>query len=60
MASISLDIGEIASREIRVSVRFQGVTRFRLRLKLAAAIMRLAGWISPVPVAVEFDHEART
>jgi len=60
MSSILLDINEIASSRLSVSVKFQGVARFRFRLKVAAAIMRLAGWISPVPVVVEVENEART
>lgn len=61
MSSIFLDINEIASTHLSVSVKVHGVARFSFRLKVATAVMRLAGWIMPVPVIVEIeDHEART
>ncbi len=60
MPPIFLDINEIASSRLSLSVKVQGVARFRFRLKVFAAIMRLAGWISPIPVVVEVENEART
>lgn len=61
MGSISLDINKIARGRLSVSLTLKGVRRFNFRLKVAIAVMRLAGWISPVPfdVAIE-EHEART
>ncbi|KUO53184.1 MAG: hypothetical protein APF82_00930 [Sphingomonadales bacterium BRH_c42] len=61
MASISLDINNIVRGRLSVSVTLKGVRLFNFRLKVAIAVMRLAGWISPVPfdVAVE-EHETRT
>lgn len=60
MASISLDIGAVASRNLSISVRFHGVKRFRFRMIIGVAFMRLGGWIMPVPVVMEVTNEART
>ncbi len=60
MASILLDINEVAKSRLSISVKFTGVARFNFRLKAAGWIMRLAGWISPVPIVVEVENEART
>lgn len=61
MASISLDICKIVKGRLAVSIALKGVVRFNLRLKLAIAIMRLAGFISPVPFIVTIeDYETRT
>lgn len=60
MGSILLDINEVASSRLSISTKFTGLVRFRFRLKVAVAIMRLAGWISPIPIDVEVENEART
>lgn len=60
MGSILLDINEVAQPRLSISVNFTGVARFSFRLKAAVAIMRLAGWISPIPIDVEVENEART
>lgn len=60
MGSILLDINEVAKSRLSLSVKFTGVVRFRFRVHAAIAIMRLAGWISPIPIDVEVENEART
>ena len=60
MGSILLDINEVASSRLSISAKFTGLVRFRFRLKVAVAIMCLAGWISPIPIDVEVENEART
>lgn len=60
MTSIRLDINKIASRNLSVSVKLVGVRRFGLRINAAAAVLRLAGWISPVPIVVGIEDEGQS
>jgi len=61
MASISLDIGKVVQGRLSVRLTLKGVKPFMFRLKLALAVVRMAGWISPIPFAVAIEeHEART
>lgn len=57
--SFSLDINKIA-KPVTIQIKVKGVGRFRTRLFVAGLVLRLAGLISPVPIEIEIDNEART
>jgi hypothetical protein len=57
--SFSLDISK-AAKAVTVQITVKGVRRFRARLFATGLVLRLAGLISPLPIEIEIDNEART
>lgn len=49
-----------ASRGITINIKLVGVRAWTLRLRAAIFVLRIAGLISPIPMAIDTGHEART
>jgi hypothetical protein len=55
----TVDVADAARKSLTILVRLTGVRRFSFRLKLACKILSLAGFVSPVPMRVDIENEAR-
>lgn len=40
-----------------ITIRIVGLRRFRIRVRLLTALLRIAGWVSPVPVVIDTGED---
>lgn len=60
MSEVRFKISDVVRRSgLEIRVRVEGIAAFRLRTKLAILIMRVAGFVSPVPLSIDVCDEAR-
>ncbi|MGW8202991.1 hypothetical protein ACWGM0_10640 [Sphingomonas bisphenolicum] len=50
---------KLSKKDMRhtITIRIVGLRRFRIRARLLTALLRIAGWVSPVPVVVDTSEE---
>ena len=50
ISTINLDA---TARQLGLRIRVRGLKMLSLRMRLAAAVLRLGGWVSGVPITVD-------